>query len=84
MTSRNLFVLGTCALPLGLSVATLASAAATSPQDGDTYRTAPPSSNLHDVFRTIIKVPRSGAQTHQASNCACPMMPGARALPPKG
>jgi hypothetical protein len=83
MTSRNLIAIGACALTLGLSVATLASAAPAGPQGGDTYRTAPPSSNPHDVFRTMVRVPRSGAASERASNCDGPMMAGASAATPK-
>lgn len=82
MTSRNLLAVGACALTLGLTATTLAVAAPATSQ-GDSYRTAPPSSNPHDVFRTIVKIPRSGAATAQASACDCPMM-GARLAPPKG
>lgn len=99
MTSRNLIAIGASALALGLSVATLASAAASEPQGDYTYRTSPPPSNPHDVFRTVIKVPRSPVATAQAraSDCDCPMMKGdaamrdmcmgmmgAPATPPKG
>lgn len=84
MTSRNLIAFGACALILALSVAPLASAAPAAPQGDDAYRIAPPSSNPHDLFRTIIKTPRFGAATDQASNCDCPMMAGAPFTPPKG
>lgn len=76
MTSRNLIAIGACALTLSLSVTTLASAAPSDPQGGDSYRMAPPSSNPHDVFRTIVKVPRSTSVIQQASNCDCPMTKG--------
>ncbi len=84
MTSRNLIAIGACALTLSLSVTTLASAAPAASEGRDTYRTTPPSSNPHDVFRTIIKVPRASAATEQASNCDCPMMKGAPVTPPNG
>lgn len=79
MTSRNLIAISACALTLGLSIATLASAASAGPQGGDTYRTSPPPSNPHDVFRTIKKVPSSAAASSHASNCDCPMMKGSAA-----
>lgn len=73
MTSRKLIAIGAAALTFGLSVATLATAAPSEPQGAYTYRVSPPPSNPHDVFRTVVKVPR-------ASNCDCPMMKGDAAM----
>ena len=46
------------------------------------YRTAPPSSNPHDYFRTVEKVPGSPSAGHQArtADCDCPMMKGDAAM----
>lgn len=82
MTSRNLIAIGASALTLGLSVATLAAAAPSEPQGDYTYRTSPPSSNPHDVFRTLIKVPRTpeAAARMRMADCDCPMMKGDAAM----
>ena len=59
-------------LTLGLSAATLGFAAQPEPQGGYSYRISPPSSNPHDVFRTVIK--RAGPERAWMANCDCPMM----------
>lgn len=66
MTSRNLIAIGAAALTLGLSATTLAFA--DERQGAFTYRTAPPPSNPHDVFRTIVTVPARP----QSTACDCP------------
>jgi hypothetical protein len=78
MTSRNLIAIGAAALTLGLSATTLAFAAQSEPQGDVAYRVSPPSSNPHDVFRTVIKVPRTpeAAARMRMANCDCPMMKG--------
>ncbi|MDP3852539.1 hypothetical protein [Phenylobacterium sp.] len=76
MTSRNLIAISAAALTLGLSAATLAVAAPAESQSDFTYRASPPSSNPHDVFRTVIKVPRAGSEHARTANCDCPMMKG--------
>jgi len=76
MTSRNLIAIGAAALTLGFSAATLAFAAQSEPQGDYIYRVAPPPSNPHDVFRTLIKVPRAGSEHARMANCDCPMMKG--------
>ncbi|TAL31250.1 MAG: hypothetical protein EPN98_16365 [Phenylobacterium sp.] len=80
MTSRNLIAIGAAALALGLSAT--AFAAQSEPQGDFTYRTSPPSSNPHDVFRTLIKVPRTpeAAARMRMANCDCPMMKGDAAM----
>lgn len=82
MTSRNLIAIGASALTLGLSVATLAAASPSEPQGDYTYRTSPPSSNPHDVFRTLIKVPRTpeAAARMRMADCDCSMMKGDAAM----
>lgn len=82
MTSHNLIAIGASALALSLSIATLATAAPTEPQSAYSYRTGPPPSNPHDVFRTNIKVPHSSdtAQQAKAGDCDCPMMRGDAAM----
>jgi hypothetical protein len=79
MTSRKLIAIGAAALTLGLSAATLA-AAQPEPQGAYIYRTLPPSSNPHDVFRTVTKVPRAGSEQARMANCDCPMMKGDPAM----
>lgn len=79
MTSRKLIAIGAAALSLGLSAATLA-AAQPEPQGAYTYRISPPSSNPHDVFRTVTKVPRAGSEQTRMANCDCPMMKGDAAM----
>ncbi len=76
MTSRNLILVGAAALTFGLSAATLAVAG--QPQGAFTYRTAPPPSNPHDVFRTIVKVPATPDATGRVrvAQCDCAMMRG--------
>lgn len=80
MSSRNFIAIGAAALTLGLSAATLAFAAQPEPQGDYTYRVAPPPSNPHDVFRTVIKVPREGSEHARMANCDCPMMKGDAAM----
>lgn len=80
MTSRKLIASGAAALTLGLSAATMAFAAQPEPQGGYTYRVSPPSSNPHDVFRTVTKVPHAGSEQARMANCDCPMMKGAPAM----
>lgn len=93
MTSRNLLTLSACALSLGLSAATLASAAPAAPQTSVACRMAPPPSPPHNVFRTVARIPRADGATAQAADCDCPIMmtdAAARAAcmdtmaPPKG
>lgn len=58
--------------------------AAPADQGEFTYRTGPPSSNPHDVFRTVIKVPKAPSTTAQVmamKDCPCPMMQGGGAKP---
>ncbi|WP_332768824.1 hypothetical protein [Phenylobacterium sp.] len=76
MTSRNLIAIGAAALTLGLSAATLAVAAPAESPSEITYRASPRSSNPHDVFRAVIKVPRAGSEHARMANCDCPMMTG--------
>lgn len=94
MTSRNLILIGAAALTLGLSAATLATAAPDEPQRGTVLRVSPPSSNPHDVFRTVTRVPAKleRAEDKATATCDCPMMRGDAATadmcmsmtPPKG
>ena len=82
MTFRTLAAIGATALTLGLSAATLAFAAPAEPQGDYRLRAAPPSSNPHDYFRSVEKVPGSPAPRDQArtSDCDCPMMKGDPAM----
>jgi hypothetical protein len=69
-----------------VSLAGVAVPALASPSNRDefTYRTGPPSSNPHDVFRTITKAPKTPGATAQAmamKDCRCPMMQGGGAKP---
>lgn len=80
MTSRKLIAIGAAALTLGLSATTLAFAAQPEAQGGYTYRVSPPSSNPHDVFRTVTKVPGAGSEQARMANCDCPMMKGDAAM----
>lgn len=65
-----------------LTAVTLASVAApalASPTDQGafTFRVGPPSSNPHDVFRTLIKVPKAkGGMDMAMKDCVCPVRPG--------
>ena len=80
MTFRTLTAISAAALTLGLSAA--AHAAAAEPQGDYRLRVAPPSSNPHDYFRTVEKVPGSPSAGHQArtADCDCPMMKGDAAM----
>jgi hypothetical protein len=52
---------------------------------GFAYRTSPPSSNPHDVFRRNIKVAHAEAKTAMTmKDCDCPMMKGAASKPGNG
>ncbi len=71
MSFRILIAAGAGALTLGLASTALA--------DPDyTYRTSPPASNPHDVFRTVTKVPRTpeAAARLRMAECNCPTMKG--------
>ena len=73
MTFRTLAAIGATALTLGLSAAAFAAPA--EPQGDYRLRVAPPSSNPHDYFRTVEKVPGS-----RPADCDCPMMKGDAAM----
>ena len=82
MTFRNLIAIGASALALGLAAAPLAQAAASEPQVTDTRRTGPPPPNPHDVFRPIIKTPKTATPGKEARARVsdCPMMKGDAAM----
>lgn len=73
MNIRILIAAGVSALALGLT-ATSASAAT------DTVRrVSPPSSNPHDVFRTVVRVPAApGASARLAKESCCEAMMSGR------
>jgi hypothetical protein len=75
MTHRKHIAIGAAALTLGFSFATLATAAS-EPQGAYSHRVSPPSSNPHDVFRTVVNKPRKGSEQARMANCDCSMMTG--------
>lgn len=77
MKTQILFAAAFSALALGSAVASAASA-----EPDFYYRTNPPSSNPHDVFRTLTKVYRTpeAAALARKANCDCAMMKGDAAM----
>lgn len=78
MKTQLLIAAAFSALALGSAVASTASA-----EPDFYYRTSPPSSNPHDVFRTSTKVyrtPEAAALAARKAACDCSMMKGNAAM----
>lgn len=66
MNTRKLIAVGASALMLGLSAASAVSAA-----PDYSRRASPPSSNPHDVFRTVTRIPLTPEAKSRAAMAKC-------------